>query len=89
MHTGCPVIKGIKWGAPLWVHTDEFRPAEFKAALQKRPPADRDPGKCEDLHTTCKMWAESGECRGCGRSGGVAVPPGCQLNLRYRTPTPL
>ena len=25
MHTGCPVIKGIKWAAPVWIHTDEFR----------------------------------------------------------------
>ena len=20
-HTGCPVIKGIKWGAPVWIHS--------------------------------------------------------------------
>lgn len=24
MHTGCPVIKGIKWAAPVWIHIDEF-----------------------------------------------------------------
>ncbi len=21
--TGCPVIKGIKWAAPVWIHVDE------------------------------------------------------------------
>ncbi len=24
MHTGCPVIKGIKWAAPIWIHVDEY-----------------------------------------------------------------
>ena len=33
MHTGCPVIKGIKWGAPVWIHTDEFEPQAFCDAL--------------------------------------------------------
>ena len=23
-HTGCPVVKGIKWAAPVWIHFDEF-----------------------------------------------------------------
>lgn len=26
LHAGCPVVKGIKWAAPVWVHSDEFRP---------------------------------------------------------------
>ena len=29
MHTGCPVIKGIKWGAPVWIHVDEFFPEAY------------------------------------------------------------
>ncbi len=24
------VVKGIKWGSPVWVHVDEFRPYEVK-----------------------------------------------------------
>ncbi len=26
MHTGCPVIKGVKWTATKWIHTLPFRP---------------------------------------------------------------
>ena len=32
MHTGCPVIKGIKWSAPVWIHSDQFR-RECRAAV--------------------------------------------------------
>lgn len=27
MHTGCPVVKGIKWAAPVWIHIDEYERA--------------------------------------------------------------
>jgi prolyl 4-hydroxylase len=26
MHTGCPVLKGVKWTATIWIHTKPFRP---------------------------------------------------------------
>jgi prolyl 4-hydroxylase len=29
MHTGCPVIKGVKWTATKWIHTKPFRPTEL------------------------------------------------------------
>lgn len=66
MHTGCPVVKGIKWAAPVWIHVDEFEPAEFKAAeLQRggRVEYPQEPGLCVDRHSQCSMWAEQGECR--------------------------
>ena len=26
MHTGCPVLRGIKWTGTVWIHTAPFRP---------------------------------------------------------------
>jgi hypothetical protein len=26
MHTGCPVLQGIKWTGTVWIHTAPFRP---------------------------------------------------------------
>ena len=71
-HTGCPVIKGIKWGAPLWIHIDEFEPQAFYDAqavskqgteaerMQRGLPAE--PGLCQDFDERCAMWAKAGEC---------------------------
>ena len=72
MHTGCPVIKGIKWGSPVWIHVDEFEPAAFLAAeevsrrstpeqrhKQSEPP---EPGLCQDYNSNCEKWAKAGEC---------------------------
>lgn len=42
-HTGCPVLRGIKWSAPIWLHVDPFRPEE----LNTRPASyevQHDPG---------------------------------------------
>lgn len=25
MHTGCPVLKGVKWTATKWIHSKPFR----------------------------------------------------------------
>lgn len=59
MHTGCPVIRGIKWGAPIWIHVDEFRPEELR-----RPPIrdTRDPSACADYNANCATWKAAGEC---------------------------
>mmetsp|Transcript_13665 Transcript_13665/g.39553 ORF Transcript_13665/g.39553 Transcript_13665/m.39553 type:complete len:316 (-) Transcript_13665:271-1218(-) len=62
MHTGCPVIKGIKWGSPTWIHIDEFEPEEFRRAKDMRPEPPREPGLCEDRHEMCRSWAGRGEC---------------------------
>jgi len=77
MHTGCPVLKGIKWGAPVWIHVDEFRPEEMRGDAPRVMPF-RDPGTCADHSATCKTWADSGECaknvgfmaETCGKSCG-------------------
>ncbi len=26
LHTGCPIIQGVKWTATKWIHTKPFRP---------------------------------------------------------------
>lgn len=26
LHTGCPIIEGVKWTATKWIHTSPFRP---------------------------------------------------------------
>jgi len=61
MHTGCPVIKGIKWAAPVWIHVDEFRPEELRGKPRMRG-KQTDPGACEDISQRCKDWSASGEC---------------------------
>ncbi|KAG1665545.1 hypothetical protein FOA52_000691 [Chlamydomonas sp. UWO 241] len=79
MHTGCPVVKGIKWGAPVWIHVDEFRPEEMRGAPPHRP-EPRDPGACIDHSPNCGVWTKSGECtknsafmaETCGASCGSA-----------------
>lgn len=58
-HTGCPVIKGIKWTSTKWLHDVPYRPEDYGALVG--PPDD--PGLCHDLHPQCKMWAEKGECQ--------------------------
>lgn len=30
MHTGCPVLAGIKWTGTVWIHTAPFRPETLK-----------------------------------------------------------
>lgn len=32
MHTGCPVIRGVKWTGTVWIHTAPFRPETLKEA---------------------------------------------------------
>ena len=26
LHTGCPILQGVKWTATKWIHTKPFRP---------------------------------------------------------------
>ena len=72
LHTGCPVIKGIKWGAPVWIHIDEFAPQGFafaeasskRGTIEQRMQAGlpAEPGLCSDHDQRCAMWAKAGEC---------------------------
>ena len=58
MHTGCPVIDGVKWTGTIWIHTNPFR----LEGLGKDIPVPRFPEQCEDFHQSCAEWAEKGEC---------------------------
>nr|QKY15043.1 prolyl 4-hydroxylase (P4H) [Polytomella parva] len=75
LHAGCPVIRGIKWSAPIWIHHDPFRPEEFERKLKQRSTLQTngestlskmrkaDPGMCMDFHKSCNEWASNGECK--------------------------
>ncbi|EFJ44769.1 hypothetical protein VOLCADRAFT_64430, partial [Volvox carteri f. nagariensis] len=56
-HEGCPVIRGVKWTATVWVHTQPFRPEDFPPQ-----PRSRLSGLCTDRHAECPRWARAGEC---------------------------
>lgn len=59
MHTGCPVLDGIKWTATKWIHTTPFHaewldlPAELAGDAQL-------PDECADTHSSCRDWASIG-----------------------------
>ncbi|KAL3137205.1 hypothetical protein ABBQ32_006763 [Trebouxia sp. C0010 RCD-2024] len=59
LHTGCPILQGVKWTATKWIHTKPFRP-EW---LVQAPEVFQDPEECKDLHKLCSSWAKSGECK--------------------------
>ena len=54
LHTGCPVVRGVKWTATIWVHATPYR--------WKAPPAPKAPPGCEDKHEQCRGWANTDEC---------------------------
>eukprot|EP00899_Mesostigma_viride_P021189 jgi/Mesvir1/29071/Mv18378-RA.1 len=53
-HYACPVTKGEKWSAPLWIHVKSF---EQRAAISRKGASI-----CKDQEDSCGMWATSGEC---------------------------
>eukprot|EP00877_Chromochloris_zofingiensis_P008230 jgi/Chrzof1/3660/Cz13g04040.t1 len=59
MHTGCPVIKGVKWTATKWIHARPFRPESYAY----KPEPFFDPGNCEDFEARCAEWEKAGECK--------------------------
>ncbi|PNW86388.1 hypothetical protein CHLRE_02g084450v5 [Chlamydomonas reinhardtii] len=78
MHTGCPVIKGVKWAAPVWMHDIPFRPEEISGMTQHNMDRDPDAGTCTDLHARCTEWAAAGECENnkaymCGGSNNLGA----------------
>ncbi|KAG2496397.1 hypothetical protein HYH03_005624 [Edaphochlamys debaryana] len=76
-HTGCPVVKGIKWNAVKWIHGVPYKGDEYEEALKAPFTAMPDPGVCQNLHEMCEEWAKQGECEhnpeymvgGVGRGG--------------------
>ncbi|KAG1679469.1 hypothetical protein FOA52_011067 [Chlamydomonas sp. UWO 241] len=62
MHTGCPVVKGVKWNAVKWIHGEPFRGEAYEESLTKKSAPLPDPGLCVDQHESCGLWAEAGEC---------------------------
>lgn len=62
MHTGCPVVSGVKWNAVKWIHGKPFRDEEWQASLREPFKPLPDPGECANLHDSCQMWADAGEC---------------------------
>jgi len=84
MHTGCPVLKGIKWTATKWIHAKPFRPTTYG----KLENPDPDPGLCKDAEERCTDWAEKGECqKNPGfMVGDVGAPGRCRRSCKACTP---
>ncbi|KAG2482094.1 hypothetical protein HYH03_018950 [Edaphochlamys debaryana] len=66
LHGSCPIIRGEKWSATKWIHVGPYSMKEDYATEVHRvlyvpPPPPAVPG-CENKHTLCQHWAESGEC---------------------------
>ena len=90
MHTGCPVVKGVKWTAIKWIHSKPFRPELYDAtpvgtladAYNPNGEDGFNPSLCTDVHPQCKAWAGSGECKVGGHApAAAAARGGCQLPL--------
>ena len=63
MHTGCPVVEGVKWNAVKWIHGVPFRGEDYKESLGKKHDPLPDPGMCTNRHEMCEQWAAAGECQ--------------------------
>ncbi|KAG7669310.1 hypothetical protein Ndes2526B_g05614 [Nannochloris sp. 'desiccata'] len=61
LHTGCPVISGIKWTATFWIHSAPFRPEQLEEPVQVDEKLK--PEECKDTEPECPRWAAAGECQ--------------------------
>jgi prolyl 4-hydroxylase len=64
-HAACPVSKGEKWSAPIWMHQGAFQPARSRRRAARASPdgvraAEAD--ECVDGEAMCRTWAAAGEC---------------------------
>lgn len=55
MHAGCPVLKGEKYSATVWIHVKPFRQGLLS-------PISGGQEGCVDHNDNCGQWAENGEC---------------------------
>ena len=59
MHTGCPVLDGVKWTATKWIHTTPFY-ADWLDLPAELAGDARLPDECADAHRSCRDWASTG-----------------------------
>ncbi|GIL84045.1 hypothetical protein Vretimale_11080 [Volvox reticuliferus] len=62
LHTGCPVVKGVKWTATSWVHSMPYAFDRYISEGKDSEEHDGEPGACTDMHDMCGNWADGGEC---------------------------
>ncbi|KAI8102935.1 hypothetical protein M9434_005726 [Picochlorum sp. BPE23] len=64
LHTACPVIKGVKWSAPKWIHVGHVSSGD-EAPVSVKQHLNKVLGEngCGDNHVKCAEWAEQGECQ--------------------------
>jgi len=74
-HAACPVVKGEKWSAPVWIHEANYQHPDMGAA------AGAGAGGCHDLSKGCRAWALAGECE---RNAGFMVGQGGQCRASCR-----
>lgn len=84
-HEGCPVVKGVKWTATVWVHNKPFRADDFNPDRAfKEYGEQQDPGVCSDLHRECPNWrAKVGGAVG-GKDEGKGGGKGEQMRCGER-----
>ncbi|CAI7776647.1 unnamed protein product, partial [Closterium sp. NIES-53] len=67
LHYACPVVEGVKWSAPKWIHVADFSKA-YSGPSGGVGLADMAGGGqgvlsgCIDANAFCPSWAASGEC---------------------------
>ncbi|GAX73148.1 hypothetical protein CEUSTIGMA_g601.t1 [Chlamydomonas eustigma] len=81
LHAACPVIKGVKWSMPKWIHVGHYAmgsetPELIEQSPQAVPKTPSHDG-CEDSNDLCDVWAASGECvRNAAFMVGTRARPG-------------
>ena len=67
LHTACPVIKGVKWSMPKWIHVGHYAMnGERPEAIEQQPqvvPKVKSLDGCDDADDLCEDWAAAGECK--------------------------
>ena len=81
LHTACPVIKGVKWSAPKWIHVSHYaRGGEKPISVPQHPQKVLGPNGCTNTNGNCEEWAASGECQSNAKfMVGDAFRPGACL----------